>query len=588
MLLPLFCGVLMMLFGGRFTVLGSFFMACSVGVVSLNLAKNVKKFKEEYPVSLFLAEVHEVKNYQNFHQYKVELRDHKEVKLIGETVLLASTKNLELISGENFYARAKLKLIPEPSVPMQFSFKEYNARRGIYLQAFLPKDIYVRSVSLEKGFSYYVSLLRSHLRKNIQKSIKDKLTVGVLSALVLGDKTSLTHQVKNDYKTAGVIHVLAVSGLHVGFYYFLIMLFLRYVRIKWLHILLLALALVFYAGLTGFSPSVIRASVMFFFFGVAKVAVLGSNSLNVLFASTFFILLVHPFFLWEPGFQLSFMAVLGILVLYEPVSSLVKSRYWLINKVWSALSVSFVAQLFTAPLIIFYFHQLPVYFLVSNLVVVFLIQFALFLGVIIGVFGEVSLVVWLTEKLVKFINAFIHFISNLPLAKINSLWINESQLVLLYGFIASIILFGLLKRRLFAFVSLITLVGVISISFTRKLNFEKQSYLAFHKARGKLIIEVLKHSQSRFLWFYDSKVISKVVTDFDTYHSFRNVSNFEVINMENVFLVEDNTIGLVRNKSELFYDLNVVVTKYAFSVLTKNGETVFSSHNNKSFYLLND
>lgn len=540
----------------------------------------------EYPSVEFLAKVKSVNVYGNFEQYVVELLDHSHSSLIGEKVLLSSTSNLGLMPGEQFYFRSRIKVIPDASIPFQFSFKEYYARRGIHLQSFAPNDIKPKRVLAQKGVDYYIYLFRNYLRQNIVTALPNSNVNGVILALVVGDKTSLSKTLKEEYKVAGVIHVLAVSGLHVGFFYLFLMLFLRFVRIKWLHVFLLVIGLVFYAGLTGFSPSVIRASVMFFFFGLAKVLNRGSNSINVLFMASFFILLIKPLLLWEPGFQLSFMAVLGIVLLYEPVSSLVKSKYWLVNKVYSALSVSFVAQLFTAPLIIYYFHQLPVYFLLSNLVVVVLVQFVLLMGVLVGFLGGgYSALIYFTEYVTILMNDFIGLVSRLPFSSLDGLWVDEKQVFFLYLFIGSVLLFWGKKRRFFSVLAIACLLFAVSVAWFREEKFRNENYLAFHKSRGKLVIEELRGTSCKLFFASNDLDEDKLRQDFHAYFANRNIKELELLKLDTVLVTGNKTIGLMRTENELFFDLNVLQNKYSFNVRKRDGEEVFTSKDKKSLVI---
>jgi competence protein ComEC len=196
----------------------------------------------------------------------------------------------------------------------------------------------------------------------------------VAEALLLGIKDDLDDSVSDAYSTSGTLHVLAVSGLHVALIFAIlgkILHGLYSVRFGSITALSIQIgATWFYAVLSGFSPSIIRAAVMLSLISIGKNMKRRPSSGNMLLASAFFILIADPDSLFDLGFQLSYLAVTGIIYLAEPIENLILVKYRLLSLLWESASVTIAAQLFTTPLILYHFGRFPIYFLLANLTIV--------------------------------------------------------------------------------------------------------------------------------------------------------------------------------------------------------------------------
>jgi competence protein ComEC len=269
--------------------------------------------------------------------------------------------------------------------------------------------------------------------------------LGVLSALTVGDKTELDESVRDSYSTAGVSHILALSGLHVGLLYALFLLLLRPlaergVGGRCLRAFLLLVGLWAFAFFTGLSPSVVRSSCMFSLLALAEVSGRETTSLNTLAATAWLMLLVRPSWLFDVGFQLSFVAVASILWLYGPLY-----RRWPFKGkagayVGGLIGVSVAAQVGTAPLVAYYFSGFPTYFLLSNLVVIPLISLILYLSVVL-----LALTPWAWAQgalagavcwLIDLMNGFVRWVGHLPHASLDGLWIYPLEVAGIYAFLS--------------------------------------------------------------------------------------------------------------------------------------------------------
>ena len=236
-----------------------------------------------------------------------------------------------------------------------------------------------------KGYAFS---LREQLLEHVDKLGMRKQSKAVLQALVLGDRSDLDAHLQEKYAKAGAVHLLAISGLHVGvlmlllqsFFGYLIPLTHKYRR--WFLFVAVTLSLWSYAFLTGLSPSVLRAVTMFSFLSFSNVLHRPGLPMQQLWLSLLVLILIRPSLVYEVGFQLSYAAVFGILWIMPKLNSLFQSKWVFLQKGWSLLILGCIAQLSTLPLSLYYFHQFPALFWISNLVIVPLLGVILSAGLL--------------------------------------------------------------------------------------------------------------------------------------------------------------------------------------------------------------
>lgn len=265
--------------------------------------------------------------------------------------------------------------IQHPLNPHEFNLKRYYGFHQISHRQFISTNQFVM-LAQGKGnklFEWSYNLRKIALQ-HFEMYLPTLRECQVATALVLGIKTDIDTDLKEAYSAAGAMHVLAVSGLHVGLIYTILhWLTLFITKIKngiIVQSLLLITLLWGYALVTGLSPSVLRAVTMLSFILLSKVLNRKNQTFNSLFATVFLLLLVNPYMLMEVGFQLSFLAVFGILYLYPRVYGLISINNKLLDSIWGITVMSVVAQIATAPVSLLYFHQFPVYFIFSNWIVI--------------------------------------------------------------------------------------------------------------------------------------------------------------------------------------------------------------------------
>ncbi|MGB3617473.1 MAG: ComEC/Rec2 family competence protein, partial [Catalinimonas sp.] len=383
-----------------------------------------------------------------------------------------------LRAGDVLVVKGAPAVVPAPENPDVFNYRAYLANKGVHHQHFIQlKDL--RRVGSEPGARHFVS----HLRTAGAALLREHLTpeaAPVATALSLGVKDDLSAEVKADYATAGVMHILAVSGLHVG----ILMAMLKWcfgegrnqgrgIRRdrRWAFLVVSAVVLWSYVALTGFSASVTRAGLMFTVLLVGQAFQRTRSPFNSLALSAFVLLLIDPRTLHQVGFQLSHVAVAGILYGYPRLKALWTPRSRAGRYVWDLLTVSVAAQVATFPLGLLYFHQFPNYFLLANLLVLPLAGvllstvFALLIlgglpvvGTIIG--GGLGL---LASGIIAFINGVLAWQSGLPGALTDGVFYTPAMFWLLVGGLLAALIAQHRRQVRWGVVAGLSLVALVSL-----------------------------------------------------------------------------------------------------------------------------
>ncbi|MDQ3101467.1 MAG: ComEC/Rec2 family competence protein, partial [Bacteroidota bacterium] len=266
--------------------------------------------------------------------------------------------------------------------------------------------------------------MRNRIGAWIDDAGLDARQQALVKALVLGQRDELDGEQRTAFARSGTIHVLAVSGMHVGLIYLILGSLLnwsgnsRLMRVIRGFLILIALWL--YAGITGGAPSILRATIMFSFITLADMMARRTESVNSLFAAMFLLLLIDPQMLYMIGFQLSFLAVLGIVLFFRPLEELWTPRTWIMRKIWSLAVLSLAAQAFTTPVSLYYFKSFPVWFLPANLIVVTAVGLSVYSSIALIVLHKIpivgTIIKWILVNLLKIVSVSTAFFSDLPFA----------------------------------------------------------------------------------------------------------------------------------------------------------------------------
>lgn len=381
-----------------------------------------------------------------------------------------------------------------PANPGVFNYKNYLANQNIYHQVYLKSSQY-RPLSNKQAFDikHLAIKLRRYLVNILAQNGLQNDEFAVAAALVLGDTGKLDPELMQTYATTGVMHILSVSGMHVGVIYivinFLVQLMFRNRRNTWYKAIPILAVIWFYALLTGLSAAVLRAAVMFTFITLGNLSTRHVHIINSIAASLFFILLWNPLLLFNTGFQLSYMAVTGIVLINPLVMDIWQPANGALRKFWGLVSVSISAQLATMPLAALYFHQFPTYFLPANLLAVPLSSLAIYsvMAVLITspFHGLSHLLGKLSYYLIAFLNHSMDFVSSLPHSSWPIVHIQTFETILLYAIIIIGMSYWVFRRKPFLWITLFMMLGLsVSVSL-KKLNTLSQQKLAFFQT-GKI------------------------------------------------------------------------------------------------------
>lgn len=402
--------------------------------------------------------------------------------------------------GDVIVAKTRLNPIQSSGNPHQFDYRKYLAQSGIYYQTWITGENWQKTgkgrVNPLFSFSYRA---RDFMLKILETQGLAGDEFAVAAAILLGFDDHMEPELRNLYAGAGALHVLCVSGLHVGIIFMIVSLLLKGLtskKGKFLRFLLLLASIWMYAFITGLAPSVLRASVMFSLFSWRELAREKSNSYNILAASAFLLLAYDPYLISKIGFQLSYSAVLGIISLNDPIYKLLTFRNVVLDYFWKLTVVSIAAQAGTFPLAIFYFNQFPVYFLLANLIVIPVVWLIVYTGII--ALSAAAISGWLSSMVVKFLSIQIMFlnfsvdwINRLPFAKIDGLVLYLPQMILVYLLMVFMVRFFISKDGKHGVIFLsISLLLTFSLIFKR-VGALGQKKLIVYNVRGYSAMDII-------------------------------------------------------------------------------------------------
>ncbi len=349
--------------------------------------------------------------------------------------------------GNRIFTNISLRDIQPPRNPGEVDVKKIFARKGIYGQLFLRENRILILPGNEHAWMRDALLAhRGWILQTLSRYIRDTAARGLAEAILIGYRVNLDQELSGAYARTGVMHVIAISGLHISLIFSILLTAFRLVPVygqnPWLHFLLAIPAIWWFSMLTGASASVMRSAVMSTLPVLASVLRRRTDSLNVLSASALLLLAFKPGWLWDTGFQLSYAAVLGILLYQSKIQRSLYVKHPLGRATWSLVSVTLAAQVFTTPLVWFYFRQFPLFFLISNLAAVPLSSLILLSELLVCALGKQPVLAdtagQLATELIRFLNNFITRMDRIPFSVIRNIYIDSTALCLLYGIIAGL------------------------------------------------------------------------------------------------------------------------------------------------------
>lgn len=408
---------------------------------------------------------------------------------------------LNLRYGDQLILNTRISPTQLPGNPHQFNYSRFLANSRVYHQAYARRDNWHRIAGNKVNPVFDLSFrAREYMMQVLERNGLTGNEFAVISAILLGYDDLMEPELRELYAGAGALHVLCVSGLHVGIIFF-IMSFLmsrlgrkRSGRI--VKFLALMLSIWVYAFITGLSPSVMRASVMFSLFSWRELSKEKSNPYNVLAASAFIILTIDPYLITKIGFQLSYSAVLAIISMFDPIYKLLVFKNPVADYFWKLAVVSVAAQAGTFPLAIFYFNQFPLYFLITNFLVIPVVWLILYTGIFTLMLAAVSgWLSFLAGKLlfyqVWFLNKSVELINTLPNAKIDGLVMILPQVIAVYLII--ILIFRMFIKKEASYLLAASVIGVLLAgSFVwQRADALQQKQVVVYQVNGHTAVDLI-------------------------------------------------------------------------------------------------
>ncbi|MBF7092280.1 ComEC family competence protein [Flavobacterium sp. ALJ2] len=491
----------------RITYFGmaTYLLSCCIGITTQSLhtesfqKSNYTNFENIYDkphlIDFIISEKLKSNNYSDRYIATINQIDQKHASGKVALSIKKDSTELNLKIGNCIRVKGELSKNSSPKNPDQFDYGKYLNNKNIYAQLYIKKNEITISSTIEKSIWHYAARIRTKIIQNLEKNGFNKTEMNVALALILGQQQDISPEIIKDYQYAGVTHILSVSGLHVGY----ILIFITYTlkpipntkRGSLIKLITIIVSLFAFAVISGFSPSVLRSVVMFSFVAIGIHLRRSTNIYHTLLVSILFLLLFEPAFIFDVGFQLSYLALYFIIWFQPILKKLWHPKHKFTIAIWNALTVSFAAQIGTLPICLYYFHQFPGLFFVANIVIIPFLSVIMILGIIVMILAAFDstplLLVQLLEKSIFYLNKIINIIASFESFIIRDISFNTFLLISSYLLIISGIIW--LKKPTFTKLS-ITLGSIILLQITFILNRKDTE-----TQNEWIVYNVTKHSQ---------------------------------------------------------------------------------------------
>ena len=523
--------------------------------------------EKEYSFKLIINEKLKSSNFNDRYIASIyELNNKKSCGKINFNIRKDSSQNAVPIGSKlkvfgSFYKNKK------PNNPNQFDYANYLANKQIYAQVYADAEEIKISTEAAKSLSYYADKLRTKIIHNLEINNFKKDELSVVIALILGQQQDISQEITQNYQYAGAVHVLSVSGLHVGF----ILLFITFLlkplpntkKGSILKLLIVLISLWCFGILAGLAPSVVRSVTMFSFVAIGMFLRRSINIYHTLLVSAFIILLFEPSFLFDVGFQLSYLALFFIVWLQPLLASIWTPKYKLTTYFWDIITVSFAAQIGTFPVSLYYFHQFPGLFFITNIIILPAMAFILGLGVIVMLLAAFNVVwmpllkllewsIWLLNSIIKWIASFEDFI-------LKDIAFSSSMMVIGYLLIFSFTIWikkPTFKKFAFGLIAIILLQSVVL--YTKYSLQQENEFIVFNKKKHTLITErngdeVTLYSNDSILKSAHEDYVLKayLVANFSKIKSKKAIQNLYYFNRKKIMIVDSSAVYLEEQKPDI-------------------------------------
>ncbi|WP_028283356.1 ComEC/Rec2 family competence protein [Olleya marilimosa] len=430
-------------------------------------------------------------------RYYVDILKLNNNTVIGKALLNVKKDSLQTqLPIDAIYTTAlPLVDVKKPLNPDQFSYKDYLEKQQVHYQLYADHTNLLQLQNKTHTLFGYAAKLRNYINSKLNPYQYTNDQLSIINALILGQRQNITKEVYDNYTNAGAIHILAVSGLHVGIILLILNLVFKPIERlkngKFYKTLILVILLWTYALIAGGSASIIRATTMFSIVAIGINLKRPTNIYNTLAVSVFILLLIKPNFLFDVGFQLSYAAVIAIVSFQPIIEKLWTPKYKIVTLLWQTLTVTVSAQFGIIPISLYYFHQFPSLFWLSNLIVIPFLSIILGLGLLVitlALFGlPKTLLSDAFGMVINWMNSFFGWISSQEDFLIIDIPFTIAQVIVSYIFIFC--LYVLYHHKSYRWLQ-VTLISVLALQITYTIiqfDTKGNQFIVFHKSRNTLL-----------------------------------------------------------------------------------------------------
>ncbi len=545
-------------------LIGAFALVCSVQTNNYNhYIHQLDAIKKDNSIEILVKE--KLKTTTTNDRYVVQVHTLNGKKSYGKLLVNitkeSSSHPIEI--GKSLKIIGSIYLNKKPNNPNQFDYGKYLENQQIYGQIYTNYSDVKISKQVEKSISYYAGILRNRIIHNLEKNHFNETELNVVNALILGQQQDISQEINRDYQYAGAVHILSVSGLHVGFILLFITFLLKPIpntkRNSLLKLIIVVISLWSFGIIAGLAPSVVRSVTMFSFVAIGLYLRRSVNIYHTLLVSALLILLFQPSFLFDVGFQLSYLALFFIVWLQPLLIAIWTPKNKILTYFWEIITVSFAAQIGTFPLSIYYFHQFPGLFIVTNIIILPMLSVILCLGVVVMVLAAFDLVwmpllkslewsIWLLNKIISWVASFENFV----LKDISFNWL---MMCCSYLLIFSSIIWFMKPMYKKLMVSLVSIVLVqVTVLQAKYSNQKKSEFIVFSKKKNTLIIERSGTKVTVFATkkFDDSSGLKPyLVANFCIIEKKKAISNLYYFKNKKFYLLDSSAVYLDNVKPDI-------------------------------------
>ncbi len=534
-----------------------------------NQSTHFTKYKSEFAIGIISKPLEEKdKSYKTVIELSQVIDSNGKTKNANGNLLVYLQKDSTLSHleiGDKVLFNLKSTAVEKPKNPGQFDYRIYLEHKSIFQQQYITSN----SISIiKKHDALFIKRISDNIGKYVQNILKTyipkKENFALADGILLGHRADIDVELYNAFAYTGIMHILSVSGLHVGIIYAMLLFFLSFIKDKNKKIKIGKFIFIFcfiwlFAFVTGLSSACVRAAILFSLLNFGKLNKEHVSNLNLLAGAALLQILIDPNNVYDIGFQLSYLAMLGLFIFYKPIHALFFFQNKLANWTWNLWSASIAAQCFTVPLSIYYFGNFPTYFLFANVFAIPLSAVILWLSIALIPFSFIPILAkaigWLASLVISIFIQLTYFMSNLPIGKLYNIYISKWQLLLAFTGIFCFTIYIINRKAKFILIGLSLFLGCIFISYNYNIKQLQKDEMILYSVPKNFVLAINKNNR-QLIFSKDS--ISEKAFSFCIKNSHRAFR----INEQQKYLLNDST------NTKIFIDKDLIVA------------------NNKSFYFL--